>query len=458
MIICTLICSSVFTASCSKPPSGKDGFFDTASSLDALFSSVSSDLYTDAISKLLKNNTVKSDYTFALKGGELEDELKFTYNSVVSNSQQIGVDSLDIGYKDGTLDFTLYRTDSGAYLDSDAMFGKYLNVTDLYNYKTDSEEKNSEQTDMISRLISGSNASLLKDKIIDAAKQNITDEHFTDSLDTITADEKAREINVITLTLTDKETRELIRKISDTLKEDDEALDALADILCPDASADEVETKTAERLDYIVSEITDSDDNMALQYSRGIYKKLSVYENIVCGTENDFKLLYIFADGEKDTATLDVTLDSEKIIDAEYTLEGNVLNPTRRINVKLPQTQIYLVSQTTSASLKKNVSDVTLDIISDTKTSIGGQLTVEFTSTTSFNIDFDGKFNSDTSSNDITLHGTTDLDSKDEISLPDITSDQVYNLDSAAGKAEFAFDLALKPLKNCPELYELLFK
>ncbi len=448
----SMLFSALTFSSCEKSPTGKDGFFSAENSFEALISSMTANMYTDAIAELFRNNTIKNDYSLSLSGGNLADTLKLEYTSLSSASASKGVDKAVISYLNSDLDLNVYRTNSSAYLDSDALFKKYVDITSLFSESEDDE--------ILGQFLFNYNNSVIASKIKEICKNTLTEDCFTDSFNTITVDDKERELNVISLNLTHEQTAELLNTVCESLKSDDEAMSIIAGFLSPlTADEQQAKQKAAQRLDEIFKKLTDSENDLTLKYSRGIYKNMSVYEDFTLGKDGYVKLLYIFADGKKDTATLDITLAGVKVIDAEYALEGYSISPTRRIHIKTPDSEIKLTAETVSVSGKKVVSNVTLDMIGkSSQHTVSGKLTAELTSLSSFSADFSGKYTHDDVINDITLIGTTDLNSSDRIEIPEITSDKVYDLSSTLGKAEFSIDIALKSAANCPDLYKLLFK
>ncbi len=404
--------------SCAKTPVGKSGFFDSQSSLSPLLSSVTFGIYCDDTTELLEKDTVKNSYTATVSGAELESDLTLTLSSLSSSAKKQSTGNMNISYLNENVDISFIGNNGNTYIQSAPLFKKYVSLNGAVA-----------QTDNEYLKLLFANSDSLSAELLDKLKEITYESQFSGSKNSVTVDGKERELDVITLSLNSEQTKEYLNSVAEN-----------------------------ESIFKILNALSVSEKNLPMKYSRGIYKNTVYYEDITIGEENEFKLFYIFADGKKDSATLDVTLDGEKLIEAEYTLEGAKDAPTKRINIKLPDTEIKLVFSASTVKRRRIVADVTLDIITDGVFTVSGTFTGEARSKTEFSVAFDGKCQTDGTSYSLKIDGITDIGSAEEPNAEQLTSEQIYAVNSSSDLAGIAMDIAVNASSSCPALFDLITK
>ncbi len=378
-LIITVLASAFNFQSCTKISKGKDGFFGAVSSLDLLLTSVMGGYYSEQVKECFLNNTVQFSLTATAVQKDLDDEIFAEFTSLFNSAQKQSQHSLALNYADQPLKFDLYGNDKKFYLGSDAL-NKYADVTNYFSLG-DTE-----------RYINAVFFSQLLKNIEDS----VSDEHFSNSLDSVTVDDAERDLNMITLSLSKEEVSALI-----------------------------------------------SDDRpvASLKYSRGIHNGVVYLEQLEYG---DVKLFYIFSDGDKDNAVLQITLGEKKVLDIEYSLEGHKDFPTRRIIARSVNGEFKLTAETVSSTNTNSEYRVTLDIIGNHTTSFIGDVNLEKTSFTEYKLALSGKLHADTLYLDISGNAYLNLNSANAPTLP-------QNFDTYTSQKD-----AFKALKdNLDEKYPL---
>ncbi len=301
------------------------------------------------------NSTAEISLNATLTDEKLEGPMKVELNSLLNGSNVEFKHSLKLDYIDRTVDLTLFNSNSGSYISSPAILEKDVNVTELFSLG---------EADKYIKLIYSSD-------FLNNVKDQASANSFTDSFESVPVDGKEQSLSVITLTLDNTE----------------------------------------------LNKYTEADGiDSSLRYSRGIHQGTVYFEEIVIGK---FRLIYIFSDGNKDKATLDISYESAKLLEAEYSLEGHLTDPTRRIYAKTPNGELKLSVESLTGTNTKNSFKVTLDIVGKHTFSYFGNVSVEKNFDEGFTLYVDGRLDTDSLSIDISGEGKYISNTSEKLAFPE---------------------------------------